>query len=117
MYVDGFLVPVPKKNLAAYLKFAKGFGKIFIGHGALAYHECVADDVKKGKLTSFPRAVKMKGTETVFFSWAVYKNRAHRDRVVAKVMNDQRLGAMEAGDWPFDGMRMIYGGFKSVVNL
>ncbi len=85
-------------------------------HGALEYYECMADDVKPGKYTSFPQSVKLKADETVFFSWIIYKSRSHRDRVVAKVMKDPRLSDM-AQNMPFDGNRMIYGGFKPMVNL
>ncbi len=113
-YVDGFVVPVPKKKLNAYRKLAQIGAKVWMKHGALEYIECVADDVSRGKLTSFPRSVKLKGSETVFFSWIVYKSRAHRDQVMKKVMKDP-LMKTPPKDWPFDGKRMIYGGFKSVV--
>jgi uncharacterized protein YbaA (DUF1428 family) len=113
-YVDGFIVPVPKKKLAAYLKLAKKAGKIWMEHGALEYYECLADDVKKGKWTSFPRSVKLKPSETVFYSWVVYKSRKHRDQVMKKVMSDPRL-KMEMDNMPFDGKRMIWGGFKTMV--
>ncbi len=116
-YVDGFIVPVPKKKVAEYVKLAKLSGKVWREHGALEYYECIADDVKVGKITSFPRSVKRKGSETVFFSWIVYKSRAHRDAVLKKVMKDPRLTCMMNGEMPFDGMRMIYGGFKTVVSL
>jgi uncharacterized protein YbaA (DUF1428 family) len=115
MYVDGFVVPVPKRKLAAYRKLAKVGKKVWMEHGALEYVECVADDVKKGKLTSFPRSVKMKGGETVFFSWIVYRSRTDRNRILKKVMKDPRL-KMDTKDWPFDGKRMIYGGFKPMVS-
>src|SRR6266511_136751 len=115
-YVDGFIVPVPKKNLDAYRRMAKRAGKVWIEHGALEYHECLADDVKVGKVTSFPRSVKVKKGETVVFSWVVYKSRAQRDRVNAKVMKDPRLAdMMDPKSLPFDGKRMIYGGFKIFV--
>jgi uncharacterized protein YbaA (DUF1428 family) len=115
-YVDGFIVPVPKKNLAAYRRLAQKAGKVWREHGALDYREWVADDVKVGKLTSFPRSVKLKPGETVVFSWITYKSRAHRDRVNAKVMVDKRLAGMMTGkQMPFDGKRMIYGGFESLV--
>jgi uncharacterized protein YbaA (DUF1428 family) len=116
-YVDGFIVPVPKKNVKAYVEMAKISGKVWREHGALAYQECIADDVKVGKITSFPRSVKRKGSETVFFSWVVYKSRAHRDAVLKKVMKDPRLAQMMSGKMPFDGMRMIYGGFKTLVSF
>jgi uncharacterized protein YbaA (DUF1428 family) len=115
-YVDGFIVPVPKKKLAAYRTLARKAGKIWREHGALAFKECVADDVKKGKWTSFPRSVKLKPSETVMFSYIVYKSRAHRDRVNAKVMKDKRFAGMDMKDMPFDGKRMIYGGFKVLVD-
>ena len=117
-YVDGFIVPVPKKNLEAYRAMARKSGKIWREHGALDYKECIADDVKKGKWTSFPRSVKLKSSEAVWFSWIVYKNRKHRDRVLAKVMKDKRLASMmDPKQMPFDGKRMIYGGFKVMVDL
>lgn len=117
-YVDGFVVPVPKKNLAAYRRMARKAGKVWREHGALEYVECVADDVKRGKVTSFPQSVKLKPGETVCFSWIVYKSRKHRDRVIAKVMKDKRLAdMMDPAKMPFDGMRMFWGGFKSIVEL
>jgi uncharacterized protein YbaA (DUF1428 family) len=115
-YVDGFILPVPKKNLRAYRAMAQKAGKVWREHGALDYKECVADDVKVGKVTSFPRSVKLKGSETVIFSYIVYKSRADRDRIVAKVMKDPRLAKMmNPKAMPFDGKRMIYGGFKILV--
>jgi len=117
-YVDGFVVPVPKKNLPAYRRMARKAGKIWREHGALEYTECVADDVKVGKITSFPHSVKRKPAETVVFSWIVYESRAHRDRVVKKVMADPRLASMmDPKCMPFDGKRMIYGGFKLLVDV
>jgi len=118
-YVDGFIVPVPKKQIKAYLSIARKAGKVWKDHGAIDYCECVADDVKVGKWTSFPRSVKLKRGETVIFSWITYKSRAHRDKVNAKVMKDKRLAAMmtSPSDMPFDGKRMIYGGFKTAVSL
>ena len=113
-YVDGFVLAVPKKNVRAYEKIARAAAKIWIEHGALEVRECIADDVKVGKLTSFPRAVKQKPSEVVFFSWIVYKSRASRDRVNAKVMKDPRILA-QMKDVPFDAKRMIYGGFDVVV--
>ncbi|HSS45992.1 MAG TPA: DUF1428 domain-containing protein [Burkholderiales bacterium] len=116
-YVDGFVVPVPKKKLQAYRRMAQMSGKIWREHGALEFCECVADDVKSGKWTSFPQSVKLKRGETVVFSYIVYKSRAHRDRVNAKAMKDKRLAAMmEAKPWPFDGKRMFFGGFKVMVS-
>jgi uncharacterized protein YbaA (DUF1428 family) len=112
-YVDGFVIPVPTKNLKTYRRIAQKFGKIWREHGALAFRECVADDVKVGKWTSFPRSVKLKRGETVVFSYILYKSRAHRDRVNAKVMKDPRLTSiMNPKALPFDGKRMIFGGFK-----
>ena len=111
-YVDGFVVPVPKKNLAAYRRLSKKCGAVWREYGALEYRECIADDVKVGKWTSFPQSVKLKEGETVVFSWIVYKSRAHRDRVNEKVMKDPRIAnAMDPKAMPFDGKRMIYGGF------
>ncbi len=115
-YVDGFIVPVPKKSLDAYRRMAKKAGKVWREHGALEFRETVADDVKVGKWTSFPRSVKLKAGETVVFSWIVYKSRAQRDRVIAKVMKDKRLAEMmNPKEMPFDAKRMIYGGFKTLV--
>ena len=117
-YVDGFVVPVPKKKLKAYRSMAQKAGKVWREHGALEFREWVADDVKVGKWTSFPRSVKLKGNETVIFSYIVYKTRAHRDRVNAKVMKDPRLKAMmDPKAMPFDGKRMIFGGFKSLIGF
>ena len=117
-YVDGFVVPVPKKKVRAYRRMAQMSGKIWRQHGALEFRECIADDVKVGKVTSFPRSVKRKSGETVFFSWIVFKSRAHRDRVNAKVMKDPRLAAMmDPKAMPFDAQRMIYGGFKVLVDV
>ena len=115
-YVDGFVLPVPVKNLRAYRRMAQLAGKVWREHGALDYREFVADDVKVGKWTSFPRSVKLKRGETVVFSWIVYKSRDHRDRVNAKVMKEKRLAKMmDLKAMPFDGKRMIYGGFKILV--
>jgi len=117
-YVDGFIVPVPKKHLQAYRRMSHKAGRIWREHGALEFRECVADDVKVGKLTSFPRSVKLKPRETVFFSYIVFKSRAHRDRVNKKVMKDPRLAdMMDPKAMPFDAKRMIYGGFRTLVNL
>jgi uncharacterized protein YbaA (DUF1428 family) len=117
-YVDGFIVAVPKKNLEAYRRMAKKAGKVWREHGALDYREWVADDVKVGKRTSFPRSVKLKPGETVIFSWITYKSRAQRDRVNAKVMADPRLkDMMDTKSLPFDAKRMIYGGFESLVQV
>lgn len=117
-YVDGYVLPVPKKNLQAYRRMAQKAGKIWREHGALEFRECVADDVKPGKLTSFSQSVKLKPGETVMFSWIVFNSRAHRDRVNAKVMKDPRLtGMMSAKDLPFDAKRMFWGGFKVLVSV
>lgn len=117
-YVDGFVLPVPKKNIAAYKKMAKLAGKIWREHGAIDYVECVGDDVKPGKLTSFPQSVKLKKGEVVFFSWATYKSKAHRNRVMKKVMADPRLAVfMDPKRMPFDGKRMFWGGFMPVVKF
>jgi uncharacterized protein YbaA (DUF1428 family) len=117
-YVDGFVMPIPKRNLGVYRKMSRTAGKVWREHGALEYRECVADDVSWGKRTSFPRSVKLKPKEVVWFSWIVYKSRRDRDRVNAKVMKDPRLAAMmNPKAMPFDGKRMIFGGFKVVVSL
>jgi uncharacterized protein YbaA (DUF1428 family) len=115
-YVDGFILPVPKKKVEAYRRLARKAGKVWREHGAIEFKECVADDVKMGKLTSFPRSVKRKPNETVFFSYIVYKSRAHRDKVNAKVMKDKRIAGMDMKDMPFDPKRMIYGGFKVLAD-
>jgi uncharacterized protein YbaA (DUF1428 family) len=116
-YVDGFVTPVPKRNLAAYRAMARKAAKVWREHGALEFRECVADDVSWGKRTSFPRAVKQKQGETVFFSYIVYKSRADRDRVNKKVMSDKRLASMmDPKKLPFDGKRMFWGGFKVFVD-
>jgi uncharacterized protein YbaA (DUF1428 family) len=115
-YVDGFVVPVPKRNLEAYRRMARKAGRVWREHGALQYVEGVADDVKAGKHTSFPQSVKLKPGETVMFSYIVYKSRAQRDRVNAKVMKDPRLKSMmDPKALPFDGKRMFWGGFKVLV--
>lgn len=116
-YVDGFVLPVPKKNLEKYRRIAARAGKVWMEHGALAYVECAADDVKPGKLTSFPQSVKLKKGEIVVFSWIVYRSRAHRDSVNKKVMKDPRINGMGPELMPFDMKRMVYGGFKPIVEL
>ena len=117
-YVDGFIVPVPKAKLAAYRRMARKAGKVWMEHGALQYWETVADDVKPGKLTSFPQSVMLTDDETVVFSWIVYTSRKQRDRVNAKVMKDPRLAAMmDPKSMPFDGARMFWGGFNGMVEL
>ncbi|HVL35499.1 MAG TPA: DUF1428 domain-containing protein [Burkholderiales bacterium] len=119
MYVDGFVLPVPKNKIQAYRRMAARAGKVWMEHGALQFRECAADDVKRGRLTSFPRSVKLKGGETVFFSWIVYKSRRHRDQVLKKVMADRRIAESmkDPKKVPFDARRMIYGGFKVLVDL
>ena len=117
-YVDGFLIPVPKKNLEKYRKTAKMAGKVWKDHGAIAYMECVGDDLKNKWGMAFPTTVKAKPSETIVFSWIVYKSRAHRDRVNAKVMKDPRLATMmDPKAMPFDVKRMLYGGFRTIVEL
>jgi len=114
-YVDGFVLPVRKNKLAAYRRMAKSAAKIWLGYGATQFCESVGDDVPYGKRTSFPRSVKLKRGETVVVSWIVYKSRAHRDKVMAKVMKDPRIDKMMQGKPPFDPQRMIFGGFKVIV--
>jgi uncharacterized protein YbaA (DUF1428 family) len=117
-YVDGFVLPVPLDRMDDYKKMARKAGKIWMEHGALAYNECIADDVKPGKSTSFPQSVKLKPGETVVFSWVVYENKRTRDRVMKKVMEDPRLAEfMDPKKLPFDGKRMFFGGFKPIVEL
>jgi uncharacterized protein YbaA (DUF1428 family) len=116
-YVDGFVLPVPEKNLAAYRRLARKAGNIWKEYGALEYVECVADDVQPGKHTSFPQSVKLKPGEVVVFSWIVYKSRAQRDRINKQVMADPRLASLGPKDMPFDGKRMFFGGFKPIVEL
>ena len=116
-YVDGFVVPVPRRKLGAYRRMSQKAGRVWRDHGALEYIECVADDVKKGKWTSFPQSVKLKSNETVVFSYIVYKSRAERDRINKKVMKDPRLAKMmDPRSMPFDGKRMFWGGFKTFVS-
>jgi uncharacterized protein YbaA (DUF1428 family) len=118
VYVDGFVLPVPKNKVADYRKLARKAGKVWMEHGALAFQENVADDVKPGKRTSFPQAVKLKKGEVVVFSWIVFKSRKARDRINAKVMKDPRLDKMvDPKNMPFDGKRMFWGGFKQLVAL
>jgi uncharacterized protein YbaA (DUF1428 family) len=115
-YVDGFVVPVPKKNVDAYMRMSRKAGKIWMEHGALSYKECVGDDLNiKGVLT-FPKGIRIKSGETVIFAFIIYKSRAHRDKVNAKVMADPRL-QMPPSSMPFDPKRMMYGGFKAKVDL
>jgi len=116
-YVDGFVVPVPKKNIEAYRRMSQKAGKVWRDHGALQYVEAAGDDLKTKFGTAFPKMMKLKPAETVVFSWIVYKSRAHRDKVNAKVMKDPRLAAMmDDKKMPFDVKRMVYGGFKFIVD-
>jgi uncharacterized protein YbaA (DUF1428 family) len=119
VYVDGYVVPVPLARLDEYRRIARKCAKVWIEYGALEVHECVAEDVKPGKWTSFPQAVKLKEGETVVFSYIVFKSRKARDSINAKVMADPRLAAMMSNpqDMPLDGKRMFWGGFKSLVKL
>ena len=117
LYVDGFVLPVPKRNAAAYRRMARQAGKIWREHGALEYRECMGEDVKPGKTTSFPQSVKLKPGEVVWFSWITFRSRAHRDRVNARVMKDPRIAKMGPQTMPFDARRMIYGGFEVKVDV
>lgn len=117
-YVDGFVLAVPKANLETYREMSQRAGEVWKDHGALEYIECAADDVKEGKVTSFPQAVKLQADETVIFSWIVYESRAERDRINDLVMKDSRLkDMMDPKGMPFDGMRMFWGGFETIVEL
>jgi uncharacterized protein YbaA (DUF1428 family) len=117
-YVDGFVLPLPKDNVETYREIASRCGAIWREHGALQFRECIADDVKPGKLTSFPQSVNLEDNETVVFSWIVYESRVHRDEVNDKVMKDPRMAEMmNPASMPFDGKRMIYGGFEVLVDL
>lgn len=116
-YVDGFVVPVPRKKLAAYRKLASKSAKIWKKYGALSVTETVGDDVKPGKTTSFPQSVKLKSGEVVVFSWVTYKSRKHRDQVNAKVMKDPAMANFDMKTAPFDGKRMFWGGFKQLVAM
>ena len=117
-YVDGFVIPVPRRSMNAYRAMARKAGKVWREHGALDYHECIADDVTVGKRTSFPRSVKLKPDEVVVFSYIVYESRRERDRVNKAVMADPRLKSMmDPKKMPFDGKRMFWGGFKSLVRV
>jgi uncharacterized protein YbaA (DUF1428 family) len=116
-YVDGYVLPVPTKNLQAYRRIAQKAGKIWREHGALEYRECVGDDMEAKDMVPFPRSVRLKPGETVVFAWIVFKSRAQRDRVNAKVMKDPRLAnMMDPKSMPFDCKRMVYGGFKVLVD-
>lgn len=115
-YVDGFVVPVKSAKLAAYRSLARKAAKVWKEHGALEYVECIADDVKPGKRTSFPQSVKLKDNEVVVFAWIIFKSRAHRDRVNKLAMADPRFAGMVDGkDFPFDTKRIIFGGFKTMI--
>ena len=117
-YIDGMVTPVPKAKLAEYRKMSRLCGKVWKEHGALEYIECVADDVKPGKTTSFPQAVKLKDGEVVMFSYIIYRNRRDRDRINKLVMADPRLAAMmDPKKMPFDAKRMFWGGFKQMIAL
>lgn len=119
-YVDGFVIPLPKKNVKAYQRMSKAAGKVWMKHGALEYRECVGDDLKSKMGVSFPKLARTKTGEAVLFSWIVYRSRRHRDSVNAKVMKDKKIAAMMnemKGKHPFDPKRMTYGGFKTIVDL
>jgi uncharacterized protein YbaA (DUF1428 family) len=116
-YVDGFVLLVPKKNVPAYRRMAQASGKIWREYGALEFRECVGDDLKVKMGLPFPRLTRLRRGETVFFSWIVYKSRAHRDSVNKKVMKDPRIAKMmQQGPMPFEPKRMAYGGFKILVD-
>lgn len=112
-YVEGFVVPVPTKNIEAYRIFSQKAAEVWKELGALQYIECIGDDVKEGEVTSFPQAVKLEKDETVVFSWIVYQSREERDRINTKVMKDERMKSL--GEMPFDGKRMFFGGFKVLL--
>ena len=116
-YVDGFVIAVSKDRLDDYVAFSRACGEIWKEYGALTYVECVADDVPYGELTSFPRAVQAKEDEVVVFSWITYASREARDACSGKVMQDPRLKALTTDGAPFDGKRVIYGGFKTILEL
>ena len=116
-YVDGFVLPIPKKNVKAYLSMARLGCKVWREHGALDYHECVGDDLDIGMGTTFPRGIRCKRGETIVFAWIVYRSRAHRDRVTAKVMRDPRIAEMSGKRMPFDMKRMMMGGFRTLVEM
>jgi uncharacterized protein YbaA (DUF1428 family) len=116
-YVDGFVIPVPEEKMDAYMDMAREAGRLWREHGALEFRECVADDVKVGEVTSFPRSVQVEDGETVVFSWIVFESREERDRVNAAVMEDSRFKELTKREMPFDGKRMIYGGFQVAVDV
>ncbi len=116
MYVDGFVIPLPKRHLAAYQKLASAAGKIWMDHGAFQYFECVGDDLDVKVGQPFPKELRLKKGETVVFAWILYRSRAHRDQVNKRVMKDPRMNAMDVA-MPFDMKRMCYGGFEPIVEL
>jgi uncharacterized protein YbaA (DUF1428 family) len=117
LYTDGFVIPVPKRKLAAYFKMARKAAKIWREYGAVDYKECAGDDLAAKFAMPFPKGIRTKAGETVVFSWIVYKSKAHRDKVNAKIMQDPRIASMcDPKDMPFDGKRMLYGGFKVMVS-
>src|SRR6185503_20119310 len=116
-YVDGFLLAVPARKVAAYRRISAKAGKVWKDHGALEYRECVGDHLVQKGAATFQKRVKAKKGEVVVFSWIVYKSRAHRDRILPKIMQDKRLANMGAKDMTFDMKRMSYGGFKVLVDL
>lgn len=117
-YVDGFVVPVPRSNIEAYQEMSRTCAAIWREYGAIEYRECMGDDVKPGKLTSFPQSVNLEEDEVVFFSWITYPSRELRDQCNDKVMKDPRMAEMMKGEnMPFDGKRLIYGGFDMVIDL
>ena len=115
-YVDGYVVPVPKSRMDEYRALAELASRVWTDHGALQYVECVAEDIKPGKVTSFPQAVKLKDDETVIFAWIVFESRQHRDEVNKKAMEDARFKDMDPKNMPLDGMRMFWGGFEKIVD-
>lgn len=116
MYVDGYVVPIVKKHAADYRKVARLACKVWLDHGALEYRECLGDDLNVDMVMPFPKQLKLKRNETVVFAWVVFKSRAHRDRVNAKVMKDPRLNSLDPRKMPFDCKRIVYGGFKVIVD-
>jgi uncharacterized protein YbaA (DUF1428 family) len=115
-YVDGFLIPIPRQNVAAYRRLAQKACKVWMEHGALEYRECIGDDMSPKMPATFPKMLENKRGDTVIFSWIVYKSKQHRDRVIAKVMKDPRiLAMMDPENNPFDVERMLYGGFRVMV--
>ena len=117
-YVDGFVIPIPKRNLKRYRRIARNAGKIWMEYGAVEYRECVAEDLAATGVTSFRKLLKLKPGETALFSWIVYRSKADRKRVNARIMKDERiLAMMSEDDNPFDNRRMAYGGFKAIVEF